>query len=236
MSMSTTGLRKSAAVALGAVGIAALGGVAAANTASAAEAPSAHQQHLAHVQHAAHLAHELHVSTTSAHAAHLRHLHHVAHENELARAASATAAHLHHLHHVAHVNQATQAESAHLHHLHHVAHVNQSSASSSATTVSDIKVSGGSAQQIAAELVPAGQLASFDQIISHESGWNVHAVNASSGAYGLPQALPGSKMASEGSDWRDSATTQLKWALNYMDSRYGSPNAAWSFWQAHNWY
>ncbi|MBC3840603.1 transglycosylase SLT domain-containing protein [Streptacidiphilus sp. 4-A2] len=91
-------------------------------------------------------------------------------------------------------------------------------------------------QAIAAQIVPASQLASFDQIISHESGWNVSATNASSGAYGLGQALPASQMASAGSDWQTNAATQIKWALNYMDSRYGSPNAAWTFWQAHNWY
>jgi hypothetical protein len=91
-------------------------------------------------------------------------------------------------------------------------------------------------QQIAAQIVPASQLASFDQIISHESGWNVSATNASTGAYGLGQALPGSKMASVGADWQTDATTQIKWALSYMDGRYGSPNAAWTFWQAHNWY
>ena len=94
----------------------------------------------------------------------------------------------------------------------------------------------GSPQQIAAQIVPAGQLASFSEIIFHESGWNVEAVNPSSGSYGLGQALPASKMASEGADWRTNPVTQIKWALNYMDSRYGSPNAAWQFWQAHNWY
>ncbi|QMU80224.1 transglycosylase SLT domain-containing protein [Streptacidiphilus sp. PB12-B1b] len=94
----------------------------------------------------------------------------------------------------------------------------------------------GSPRQIAAQLVPADQLASFSEIISHESGWNPEAVNAGSGAYGLGQALPGDKMASMGSDWRTNPVTQIKWALDYMDSRYGSPNAAWSFWQAHNWY
>ncbi|MEE1782042.1 transglycosylase SLT domain-containing protein [Streptomyces sp. SP17BM10] len=93
-----------------------------------------------------------------------------------------------------------------------------------------------SPQTIAAQIVPANQLASFSQIISHESGWNVHATNPSSGAYGLGQALPGSKMASAGADWRTSASTQIKWALDYMNSRYGSPNAAWSFWQGHHWY
>ncbi|WP_051941322.1 aggregation-promoting factor C-terminal-like domain-containing protein [Phaeacidiphilus oryzae] len=94
----------------------------------------------------------------------------------------------------------------------------------------------GSPQQIAAQLVPADQLASFEQIISHESGWNVHATNASSGAYGLGQALPGSKMASAGADWQNSAATQIKWALSYMNDRYGSPNAAWASWQANGWY
>ena len=94
----------------------------------------------------------------------------------------------------------------------------------------------GSPQEIAAQIVPADQLASFSEIISHESGWNVHASNPSSGAYGLAQALPGSKMASAGSDWQDSAATQIRWALGYMNDRYGSPNAAWQFWQANNWY
>ncbi|WP_405009057.1 transglycosylase SLT domain-containing protein [Kitasatospora sp. NBC_01539] len=93
-----------------------------------------------------------------------------------------------------------------------------------------------SPQSIAAQIVPAGQLASFKQIISHESGWNVHATNPSSGAYGLAQALPGSKMASAGADWKTNPKTQIKWAYDYMNSRYGSPNAAWSFWQTHHWY
>ncbi|MDH6137567.1 hypothetical protein P3T37_007000 [Kitasatospora sp. MAA4] len=89
-------------------------------------------------------------------------------------------------------------------------------------------------QSLAASIVPAGQLASFDQIISHESGWNVTATNASSGAYGLGQALPGNKMASAGSDWQTNAGTQIKWAYDYMNSRYGSPNQAWAYWQVHH--
>ncbi|MDH6133773.1 hypothetical protein P3T37_003171 [Kitasatospora sp. MAA4] len=93
-----------------------------------------------------------------------------------------------------------------------------------------------SAQAIAAQIVPANQLASFEQIVSHESSWNVSATNASSGAYGLVQALPGSKMASAGADWRTNPATQIKWGLDYMNSRYGSPNAAWAFWQNHHWY
>lgn len=93
-----------------------------------------------------------------------------------------------------------------------------------------------SPQAIAAQIVPANQLSSFNQIISHESSWNVTATNPSSGAYGLAQALPGSKMATHGSDWKTNANTQIRWALDYMNSRYGSPNAAWTFWQNHHWY
>ncbi|MDN3351178.1 lytic transglycosylase domain-containing protein [Actinomadura sp. DC4] len=71
---------------------------------------------------------------------------------------------------------------------------------------------------------------------NHESGWNEHAENPGSGAYGIPQALPGSKMASAGADWRNNAMTQIAWGLAYVGSRYGDPCKAWGFWQAHNWY
>ncbi len=93
-----------------------------------------------------------------------------------------------------------------------------------------------SPQALAAQIVPADQLASFSQIISHESGWNVTATNPSSGSYGLGQALPASKMASAGADWKTNPSTQIKWSLDYMNTRYGSPNAAWNFWQANHWY
>ncbi|WP_406455200.1 transglycosylase SLT domain-containing protein [Streptomyces sp. NBC_01622] len=91
-------------------------------------------------------------------------------------------------------------------------------------------------QAMAAQMVPSGQFQCFSNIVSHESGWNYHAVNASSGAYGLFQALPASKYSSAGSDWQTNPATQIKWGLNYMDSRYGSPCEAWSFWQANSWY
>jgi hypothetical protein len=94
----------------------------------------------------------------------------------------------------------------------------------------------GDAYAIAQSMVPSGQFGCFSSIIERESGWNVHASNPSSGAYGLGQALPGSKMASAGSDWENNPTTQIKWVLSYMDSRYGSPCGAWSFWQSHSWY
>ncbi|MFE0625582.1 transglycosylase SLT domain-containing protein [Streptomyces sp. NPDC058864] len=82
----------------------------------------------------------------------------------------------------------------------------------------------------------ASQYQCFSNIVTRESGWNYTATNASSGAYGLVQALPGSKMASAGADWRTNPGTQIKWGLNYMNSRYGSPCGAWSFWQANHWY
>lgn len=79
------------------------------------------------------------------------------------------------------------------------------------------------------------QFQCFSRIVEHESGWNIHAQNPS-GAYGLVQALPGSKMSSAGPDWRNSAGTQIRWGLNYMQKRYGGPCGAWSFWQSNNWY
>ena len=91
-------------------------------------------------------------------------------------------------------------------------------------------------QAMARQMVPSGQFQCFSNIVSHESGWNYRAVNASSGAYGLFQALPGSKMSSVGADWQTNPATQIKWGLNYMNSRYGSPCEAWSFWQANSWY
>jgi len=69
-----------------------------------------------------------------------------------------------------------------------------------------------------------------------ESGWNPYSKNSSSGAYGIPQALPGSKMASAGSDWETNYQTQIKWGLSYIQGRYGSPSNAWSHFQSKGWY
>ncbi|MEU9110267.1 transglycosylase SLT domain-containing protein [Streptomyces sp. NPDC048483] len=91
-------------------------------------------------------------------------------------------------------------------------------------------------QALARGMVAGDQFQCFSNIVDHESGWNYRATNASSGAYGLVQALPGSKMSSAGSDWQSNPATQIKWGLNYMNDRYGSPCGAWSFWQANNWY
>ncbi|MFL6022806.1 MAG: lytic transglycosylase domain-containing protein, partial [Marmoricola sp.] len=75
-----------------------------------------------------------------------------------------------------------------------------------------------------------------DRLWSGESGWNVHANNPSSSAYGIPQALPGSKMASAGPNWQDNAETQIRWGLGYIENRYGTACSAWSFKQGHGWY
>ena len=91
-------------------------------------------------------------------------------------------------------------------------------------------------QALARQIVPAGQFQCFSNIVDHESTWNYQAVNPSSGAYGLVQAYPGSKMSSVGADWQTNPATQIKWGLNYMNERYGSPCDAWSFWQANGSY
>lgn len=83
--------------------------------------------------------------------------------------------------------------------------------------------------------IPASWFDAINFIVSHESGWRVNATNPSSGAYGLPQALPGSKMASAGSDWRTNPVTQLKWMKGYV-SRYGGGPGAAAFWKSHHWY
>lgn len=71
---------------------------------------------------------------------------------------------------------------------------------------------------------------------NRESGWNPSSYNRSSGAYGIPQALPASKMASAGSDYMTNYKTQINWGLSYIKSRYGSPTAAWSYFKNTGWY
>jgi len=80
------------------------------------------------------------------------------------------------------------------------------------------------------------QFSCLDSIYSQESGWNVHAANPTSSAYGIPQALPGSKMATAGPNWENDAATQIKWGIGYIKGRYGSPCSAWSFKQGNGWY
>jgi len=80
------------------------------------------------------------------------------------------------------------------------------------------------------------QFPCLDSLFKKESGWNQKATNASSGAYGIPQALPGSKMAEFGDDWRTNPATQIKWGLSYIEGRYGTPCNAWSHSQSTGWY
>jgi hypothetical protein len=80
------------------------------------------------------------------------------------------------------------------------------------------------------------QFSCLDSLWTKESGWNIHADNPSSSAYGIPQALPGSKMSSAGSDWANNPVTQITWGLGYIQDRYGSPCSAWGHSQSHNWY
>jgi hypothetical protein len=82
----------------------------------------------------------------------------------------------------------------------------------------------------------SGQFSCLDALWELESGWNAYAENPSSGAYGIPQAMPGSKMASAGPDWQSDAATQIRWGLTYIRSLYGSPCAAWSHEEATGWY
>ncbi len=98
-------------------------------------------------------------------------------------------------------------------------------------------VTSGDPKAIARSMIASdAQFQCFSNIVTRESGWKVNATNPSSGAYGLMQALPASKYASAGSDWRTNPATQIKWGLNYMNTRYGSPCEAWAFWQANHWY
>ncbi|MBU5366686.1 phage tail tape measure protein [Enterococcus devriesei] len=80
------------------------------------------------------------------------------------------------------------------------------------------------------------EYAAIDYIVNHESSWNPQATNPGSGAYGLPQSLPASKLASAGSDWRTNPITQLRWMRDYVNERYGGANGALAFWQRNHWY
>lgn len=102
-------------------------------------------------------------------------------------------------------------------------------------------VPSGSPQQIAEGMLgqfgwSASQFSCLQPLWQRESGWNVYAQNPSSGAYGIPQALPGSRMATAGADWQTDAATQIRWGLTYISGRYGSPCGAWAHEEADGWY
>ena len=99
----------------------------------------------------------------------------------------------------------------------------------------------GSPQQIAEAMLgsfgwSSSQFSCLDPLWAHESGWSVSAYNAGSGAFGIPQALPGSRMASAGPDWQTDAATQIRWGLEYIKGTYGSPCGAWAHEEATGWY
>lgn len=119
----------------------------------------------------------------------------------------------------------------------------QSSAQPAATAqpAAVLTPASGSPQQIAKAMLASfgwssSQFSCLDPLWAHESGWSVTAYNAGSGAYGIPQALPGSRMASAGPDWQHNAATQIRWGLEYIKGTYGSPCGAWDHEQATGWY
>lgn len=187
---------------------------AAVRAAAAAKAARVHAEHLAHDEHLAQLA-------ARARAAHLAAAARAAAARAAAQAAAAQAA----------AQQAAQSAAQ------------QAAAQQSAqqtAQVASVSQPSGSPQQIAQQILAsagmAGQFSCLDSLWARESGWNIYAQNPSSGAYGIPQALPGSKMASAGPNWQTSAATQIKWGLSYIDGSYGSPCAAWAHEQADGWY
>lgn len=99
----------------------------------------------------------------------------------------------------------------------------------------------GSAKAIAYDMVTArgwgqGEYDCLVALWNRESHWNMYAYNARSGAYGIPQALPGKKMASAGADWATNAATQITWGIGYIAARYSTPCGAWGHSQVKGWY
>jgi uncharacterized protein YabE (DUF348 family) len=118
--------------------------------------------------------------------------------------------------------------------------VNQQTSVGTKTAPVGSTVPSGDAQQIAAGMVAArgwgsDQFSCLVSLWNKESGWRTDASN-SSGAYGIPQALPGSKMSSAGSDWQTNPATQISWGLGYIAGVYGTPCSAWAHSQSYNWY
>ena len=110
-----------------------------------------------------------------------------------------------------------------------------------AATAAAAPAASGSPQQIAAAMLASfgwssSQFSCLDPLWAHESGWSVTAYNPGSGAYGIPQAVPGGKMASAGPGWQTNAATRIRWGLEYIKGTYGSPCAAWDHEQATGWY
>jgi hypothetical protein len=104
-----------------------------------------------------------------------------------------------------------------------------------------VDLADGDPRSIAEALLPefgfsSDQFGCLDSLWTRESNWNPAASNSSSGAFGIPQSLPGSKMASAGADWATNPATQIKWGLGYIQDRYGSPCGAWGHSESYGWY
>jgi hypothetical protein len=115
------------------------------------------------------------------------------------------------------------------------------SAAPAASAAQGTPAGSGSPESIAKSMLASfgwspSQFSCLEPLWAHESGWDVTATNPSTGAYGIPQADPGSKMASAGPDWKSDAATQIKWGLTYIKDTYGSPCGAESHEQADGWY
>jgi resuscitation-promoting factor RpfB len=118
-----------------------------------------------------------------------------------------------------------------------------SDSGSATSTAGNVSASGlqGTAQQIAIQMghgdwTTGQEWSDWVALWNQESGWNPTATNPSSGAYGIPQALPADKMASAGADWKTNPATQIKWGITYIAGRYGNPSAAMAHERANNWY
>jgi cell pole-organizing protein PopZ len=117
-----------------------------------------------------------------------------------------------------------------------------STSSTTSTSTASGELSPSAAQTVAQQLMPSygfsvsSQWTCLLDLWNNESGWEWDAENTSSGAYGIPQALPASKMASAGSDYMTDATTQIKWGLSYIQSTYSTPCGAWDFEEANGYY
>ena len=119
--------------------------------------------------------------------------------------------------------------------------VEESSTASAAWTPPFVSPDPGTAQAVAYSMVQERgwgdeEFACLVALWSKESGWRVNAYNSGSGAYGIPQALPGNKMASAGADWETNPATQVAWGLGYISGRYGTPCGAWGHSQSSGWY
>lgn len=115
-----------------------------------------------------------------------------------------------------------------------------SAATASRSSVRSIAPSSGSTRDIGKRMAAARgwtgeQWTCLNNLWTRESGWRTTAAGYS-GAYGIPQALPGSKMASAGADWRTNPATQISWGLGYISGRYGTPCGAWGAFQSKGWY